>query len=179
MNCFYSTLTLLVCVVIAGCNDSNPSVYHPGIEAFYQKKVLMSADAVTAITDRPITIITSFHPMVKGKGRILFRGGGNALESGWRIESPLRDTVDRGMMESGDVAELPVEFTAESEYKQAWQVRLMRSGEFMFGADVVLDSVYIADSMRYFYVSSDVVYRHTPGGYLDRAYSGHFLQLNP
>ena len=153
------------CVPIAACESpSSSNVTSTMMDAFDRRLITISSDVDHVDTGRSITLTTSTLPKVRGKGHVNISGYGSNINSYLRLEFPYRDSIDRkhGVM---DAASIPVEFEANHTLQQQWKMRLSDNCPYYFSAGIALDSIYIADSSRFFDVSSETVQRYHPNGF--------------
>ncbi|MBS1912787.1 MAG: hypothetical protein JST22_12435 [Bacteroidetes bacterium] len=111
------------------------------------------ADTDHATTARPIAIMTEVMPLVSGKGRI----GMIASSGSWTFFSPVVRALDIDMSrpyDSNQVTYHPVEFIANRYCVVRWVLQLHQPQGYAFYASACLDSVFIADSNRYFGIGS-------------------------
>lgn len=139
------------------------------------KSVAIVADTDTAYTDRTIIITTRCVPLVRCKGTVFVGGNGEwSHDNGWILQWPYRDTL----MEPEDLhreVSIDAEFFFGALNEQQWQIRLLPQGpqgkgRYVFSARIHIDSVYLSDSSRYFWIGAQEVVRSSPNG---RAYDSY------
>ncbi|HVZ40119.1 MAG TPA: hypothetical protein VHI13_12650 [Candidatus Kapabacteria bacterium] len=158
-------LPLTLSLLVAACSPgSGPDVPDHVVQAFDRLHMKMYADTDRATTARPITITTEVTPLVSGKGRITMYSGNGS----WRFLSPVERTIEIDMskpFDSSQVTDYLVEFTANKRLVVPWTLELLHLEGHDFYASVFLDSVFVADSNRYFSVWSHEARVRTPGGF--------------
>jgi hypothetical protein len=126
----------------------------------------VSADPNRRVLNQPITITTTCLPRVTGKGVIGITGARWKNLFDWVLLAPIADTV----LMADDVhytIHIPAEFQADQLFTQKWTIQLLpRTGpageHYTMGAHVYIDSIFIADSNRMYWIKSDVARRHCP-----------------
>lgn len=173
---------VISCFVLNACENATSNDSESLLTSAFDKgRVYLIADVDKVISERPITLTTSCLPLVTGKGRIAFRGTSMMIDGQWVLEAPLRDTfVTKPRVDTSNIY-IPVEYTANRESSQTWQVRLQAGQSYAFDATALLDSVYVADSMRMYHVESDVAKRYSSKGYGYNPFGqlGNHLILRP
>jgi hypothetical protein len=124
---------------------------------------MLAADAQNAVFDRPITVTTKCMPLITGKGVIGLRGVRAMGDVTWTLESPDVDTVSV-FQESSYYVYIPAEFKAKSEFHQQWTANLVpqSTSRYLFGAHIHIDSIFVADSNRMYWIESEVAKRYCP-----------------
>lgn len=142
-------------------NDSGMAPVPRGIETFENSIMEIKADTDRAIVDSLITITTRCKPLFTGKGRIkLIAGGGGTSVV---IVSPVQDTISA--TDSIRWRTTHVDFTANETFEQEWKIRLINQAAYSFGSRAILDSVFIADSSKTYYIFSEEVKVLSPDGW--------------
>jgi hypothetical protein len=175
-------IVLTCCGVLAACDNTTGNTTDLRTQAFDKEQVILTADVERAVSDKSITLTTSCLPLVSGKGRIGIRGRGLSQNTSWFLESPFRDTLETEANPDSAVYDyVLVEYVANRTFSQPWQIRLQSGISYSFAANVILDSIYIADSARMYHICSDVAIRYSPGGhgYNREGQSGSHLILEP
>ena len=144
---------LLAGFLVASCQESE-EVNGPliGKKLFETFNVEIWDDTNRAVFDYPITITTQCKPVMAGKGRIGLQVicGGTPK---FAIEYPLQDTIH-----ADTTIYIPVDFVADAPFEQQWIIRLLEDQwSYGFDARAVFDSLFVADSSRYFHIESDEV----------------------
>jgi hypothetical protein len=173
-------IILMSCCLLAAACESPGSldVTSTMMDAFDRRLITISSDVSHVDTSRSITITTSCLPKVHGKGHIDISGYGSNIHSYLMLESPYQDSVgrERGLTEA---ASTPVEFEANRTLQQRWKIRLGDNCPYYFSAGITLDSVFIADSGRFFQVASETVQRYHPNGFSRFGISPEIFTLTP
>jgi hypothetical protein len=154
-----TTLFLLASSLFAtSCSqgvDSPPDTALPP-PSIKDNKIEISLDADHVVTDRAITVTMRCTPLVTGKGHFELESSGQWAESMVILESPITDTLTGGDINNGSsVSVVPAEFVANQPLEQHWRVRLQSNHPtdiYKFGAVVGIDSIYIADSNRLYWL---------------------------
>jgi hypothetical protein len=172
-------------LLLASCSQSvdppDTALPDPSIK---DNKIEISLDADHVVTDRDITITMRCTPLVSGKGHFELESSGQFAESMVILNSPVVDTLTGADINHGSsFITIPAEFVANEPFEQRWRVRLQSnhpSDIYKFGAGVGIDSIYIADSNRLYWLHSDVVKNSTKRkkGYQSGALSG-YIHLSP
>jgi hypothetical protein len=156
---------ILLCCAFAGCDG--PDVINDGgiepAEVIKAANVDVSADTKKAVFDRPITITTRCMPLITGKGVIGLYGWKSNGNVTWTLESPAVDTVTT-FQESSYTIYVPAEFKANNEFEQKWTVHLVppSAPNYLFGAHAHIDSIFIADSNKMYWINSEVARKYCP-----------------
>jgi hypothetical protein len=159
---------ILLCGVIAGCNG--PDEPSDDSQLSQAPTIKPGTFSVTVNVDRPvfdrsITATTSCMPLVTGKGVIGLTGTRTVDMFDWILLSPITDTVSTVSLPYYTI-HIPAEFKANETFTQRWDVRLLPrtgpAGSYYFGAHVYIDSIFIADSNRMYWIDSDVARKHCP-----------------
>jgi hypothetical protein len=102
-------------------------------------------------------------PLVTGKGVIGLRGTKSADIFDWLLLTPATDTASI-LHDPYYTIHIPAEFKVNQTFTQTWKVQLLpgASGNYYFGAQVQIDSIFIADSNRMYGIRSDVAKKYCP-----------------
>ena len=180
----FSVVLALLALGLPACTTGPSNLPDPYAPAFVQRRIWLSADADRAVTDRVITFTGLCYPLVRGKGRLVLSTWPADTADDIYMESPTHDTLHRvaGSDTLGRISYIPVEFDSGGTVTGIWKLRLpvvSRIGDYSFGADAMLDSVFVPDSGRYLPYLADVVRRRTPSGagYDRFANSLHLISL--
>ncbi len=176
----HALLPFTLSLLVAACSGSTPPPQDPVVESFDRLQMKMYADTNKVITDRPITITTEVTPLVSGKGGI---GMFLANTSSWEFLLPMYRRLEIPQSAAfNDTMNTyyPVDLTANKPLSLLWKVQLHISHYSRFDASVFLDSVFVADSNRYFSVWSHEARVRTPGGFgYDDVAAFEDLSINP
>lgn len=163
----YMYVPILILVIgaalsLLGCSDpTQPSPVTPH-NSFERGLVTMTADTDVVIVGRPTTITTRVVPLLTGKGRIEFRWSNNLKTSGLIVFAPFIDTLPHADDSVDWVLTFPVTFTANTPLETRWTFAFTKSAPYGCGASAFMDSIFVADSMRYFARESDIARRQDP-----------------
>ncbi|MEP7219965.1 MAG: hypothetical protein ABI876_13665 [Bacteroidota bacterium] len=183
------SLTLISCIAImltaAACADSVVNNVPDPAPTFKNSEVTLSAMPENLALNRITTITTHCLPTVTAKGWIGLKGQGEVNLGGWILAWPASDTIT--LSETSRLELIPAEFTANQPFEQEWdiipypQFANEAAGPYDFTGAALIDSIYIADSARYYPVESEIVKRYSPGGagYISHAINGVSLHINP
>ncbi|HVZ40051.1 MAG TPA: hypothetical protein VHI13_12305 [Candidatus Kapabacteria bacterium] len=174
----HALLPLTLTLLVAACSGSTTPPQDPVVEAFDRLQMKMYADTNKVITDRPITITTEVMPLVSGKGRISM----DASAASWEFLEPVKRTVHLPVVppDTPRVTDYPVVFTAHQRVVVSWELQLQWREHHTFFSNVFLDSVFIADSGRFFSVWSHEARIRTPDGLgYDNSQPFHDLSIDP
>lgn len=160
------SIVLIWCAVIgckepAGIDDSQlqtASTIKPGT-------FKVTADVTTPVLDRPITITTTCLPLITGKGVIGLTGRRWGDMFDWLLRSPVNDTTSF-VDDPYYTIHIPAEFKANETFTQKWSVQLLPrtkpAGRYYFGGHIYIDSIFIADSNKMYWIRSEVARKHCP-----------------
>lgn len=169
----------------AACGNSVVNAVPDPAPAFKNSEVTLSAVPETLAIDHITTITMRCLPTVTAKGVIGLKGEAEVNWGGWILAWPVADTIT--MFGTSDMKYIPAEFTANQPFEQRWDIMPHprfsgeAAGPYDFTAAAFIDSIYIADSARYYPVESEIVKRHSPGGagYIHQAMNGPALHISP
>lgn len=164
---YFQIALFLILPLVVGCGvESLPS---EGPLAFQNRRIYLSVDTDTVVTDRPITIVTQLTPMFTGKAilRLLMQSShGDTIF----ILAPIQDTLYHNGEKKTEAA-IPFETIQDVPVRITWNMQLTGKFEHYITAHAFLDSIYIADSNQLFSVNSDVVFDRYPLGISTSAWS--------
>ena len=156
-------LPLAAAAAFLACDGgTSPPMLHV-VSAFSGSNTFtLTADADKAYSDRPITFTARCTTVVNGKGRIMFNAYGDYLRSEIHMESPIVATLIR---DSIPKIAIPMTFVANEPIVLPIRCRLQPGISCFYHASVIIDSLFVADSNRYFDVNSDVAQPLVNKGY--------------
>ena len=148
-------LPLAAAAAFLACDGgTSPPMLHV-VSAFSGSNTFtLTADADKAYSDRPITFTARCTTVVNGKGRIRFSAYCDRHPGEIRVESPI---IAMLIHDSIPEITIPMAFVANEPIALPIRCRFLQSDVscFYHGA-VIIDSLFVADSNRYFDVNSDV-----------------------
>jgi hypothetical protein len=159
------SIALLCCALVA-CHQPDAPIDDGELQQASTIKAgsfTVAADVERAVFDRSISLTTKCMPLVTGKGVIGLHGMKSKGNVAWTLDSPYVDTVSV-LQESSYTIYIPVEFKANSVFEQEWVVHLVpqSTSSYLFSAHIHIDSVFIADSNRMYWIQSEVAKKYCP-----------------
>jgi hypothetical protein len=161
MRYLHTILSLAIVSLLVACNDVGTSPSPGGVSAFKEEFLTLSVDADKAYSDRPVTFIVGCTPLVSGKGVVLFDGYGDYPESTIHVDTPVVAMLIR---DSITAIPIPATFVANQPFEMPIRCRFQPGISGFFYVTLSIDSVFVADSNKYFDISSEIVQKLSPGG---------------
>jgi hypothetical protein len=169
MKHLHMILPFVMASLLAACYEIETPPLPDGVSAFREDFLSLSVDADKAYSDRPVTFAVGCTPIVNGKGRIWFNISGDYPRSQIHIESPVIATLVR---DSNFFIPIPAMFVANRPFKMPIRCRFQPGNSYFYYVVATLDSVFVADSNRYYEPNSEIAQRFRPKG------GGYYTQLS-
>lgn len=169
-------------VLSSGCDDGVEGAADARAQAFKLSSLVLEARPSRVRVDSPVVVTTNALPLVTGKGRIGLLCYNLPATGKLVVDTPAVKIIPDDITPSGTpFVWHEVEFRANKPLALDWRVRMSVLFKYHFSADYVLDSVYIADSSRYYAVGSAEAIAQTPGraGYKVQFSAPSALHLSP
>jgi hypothetical protein len=155
-------LLLLTTSLLPACDGGSSPPAVSVVPTFTGDGFTLTADADKAYSDRPVTFMARCTTVVNGKGRILFIASGDYPRSEIYLKSPIVAMLIR---DSIPEISIPMVFVANQPIAMPIRCRLQPGISCFYHAAVIVDSVFVADSNRYFDVDSDIAHPLSAKGY--------------
>jgi hypothetical protein len=168
MKCLHLVFPLVTAALLVACSDVGTSPSPGGTSAFKDDFLSLSVDADKAYSDRPVTFTVRCTTLINGKGRVWFHAYCDRYPGEIRVESPVVTTL---VHDSIWEVPIPATFVANQPFEMPIRCRFLQEDVSCFYyAVTTLDSVFVVDSNRYFWVNSETVQNLSPNheGYISQ-----------